>query len=202
MVREFKITKKQKSFIDSCSDEVLYGGAAGGGKTYAQIMDAFIKAVTYPGIRQIIFRNSYPELNRSVILNALSLIPKELFTYSGTEHRMRFYNSSLIEFGYLATDSDVTNYQSAEYDIIRFDELTHFSEYQYRYMRSRLRGANSFPKQIKSSTNPGSRGHGWVKAMFIEKGEPNVPFRDGEMTRVFIPARVGDHSFLTSADPG
>lgn len=202
MVREFKITKKQKSFIDSCEDEVLYGGAAGGGKTYAQIMDAFIKAVTYPGIRQIIFRNSYPELNRSVILNALSLIPKELFTYSGTEHRMRFYNSSLIEFGYLASDSDVTNYQSAEYDIIRFDELTHFSEYQYRYMRSRLRGANSFPKQIKSSTNPGSRGHGWVKAMFIEKGEPNVPFRDGEMTRVFIPARVGDNSFLTSADPG
>lgn len=202
MKRSFRITKKQSEFIAAEADEVLYGGAAGGGKTYAQIMDAFIKAVKYPGIKQIIFRNSYPELNRSVILNALAVIPKELYTYSGTEHRMRFYNSSQIEFGYLASDSDVSNYQSAEYDIIRFDELTHFSEYQYRYMRSRLRGANKHPKQIKSSTNPGSRGHAWVKEMFISKGEPGKVFSDGEMTRIFIPARVTDNLFLTDADPG
>lgn len=202
MTREFEITKKQKAFIDAKEDEVLYGGAAGGGKTYAQIIDAFIKAVTYPGMRQIIFRNSYPELNRSVILNALSVIPKELYTYSGTEHRMKFYNSSLIEFGYLASDSDVTNYQSAEYDIIRFDELTHFSEYQYRYMRSRLRGANSFPKQIKSSTNPGSRGHAWVKSMFIDSSAAQKSSSDGNIKRIFIPARVGDNLFLTKADPG
>lgn len=202
MKKSFRITKKQSEFISSDADEVLYGGAAGGGKTYAQIIDSFLKAVKHPGIKQIIFRNSYPELNRSVILNALSVIPKELYTYSGTEHRMRFYNSSQIEFGYLAADADVSNYQSAEYDIIRFDELTHFTEYQYKYMRSRLRGANKHPKQIKSSTNPGSRGHAWVKEMFITGKEPGEKFYDGELSRIFIPARVSDNFFLIKDDPG
>lgn len=198
---KYSVTKKQKAFIDSACDEVLYGGAAGGGKTYAQIIDAFLKAISYPGIKQIIFRNSYPELNRSVILNALALIPRELYSYSGTEHKMKFYNSSLIEFGYLASDADVSNYQSAEYDIIRFDELTHFSEYQYRYMRSRLRGANSFPKQIKSSTNPGNKGHAWVKDMFIAPSEPGREFLEEGMKRIFIPALVTDNKFLTESDP-
>lgn len=202
MKLDLNVTKKQKSFIDSAADEVLYGGAAGGGKTFAQIIDAFLKAVTYPGIKQIIFRNSFPELNRSVILNALALIPTELYSYSGTEHRMKFQNSSLIEFGYLAADSDVSSYQSAEYDIIRFDELTHFTEYQYRYMRSRLRGANSFPKQIKSSTNPGSRGHAWVKEMFITGAVPGKERCIDGLKRIFIPARVTDNHFLLQSDPG
>ena len=60
-------------------------------------------------------------------------------------------------------------YQSAEYDVIRFDELTHFTEFQYLYLMSRVRGANRYPKQIKSSTNPGGVGHGWVKRLFIDR---------------------------------
>lgn len=202
----FSVSKKQKAFIDATEDQVLYGGAAGGGKTFAQIIDAFIKAVSYPGIKQIIFRNSFPELNRSVVLSALTLIPKELYSYSQQSHKMTFKNGSIIEFGYLAADSDVSNYQSAEYDIIRFDELTHFTEYQYRYMSSRIRGANKFPKQLKSSTNPGSRGHAWVKERFVTPHKPGEAFSlevsEGiYQTVIFIPALVQENKFLMEADP-
>jgi phage terminase large subunit len=114
---------------------------------------------------------------------------------------MQFNNGSLIEFGYLSSDSAVTQYQSAEYDIIRFDELTHFTEYQYRYMLSRVRGVNNFPKQIKSSTNPGQVGHKWVKDRFIDCMPPNTVTEFDGRTRVFIPAKVEDNKFLMQSDP-
>ncbi len=199
---KFRITRKQREFINAKEDEVLYGGAAGGGKSYGQIIDAFLKAMQYPGIKQIIFRNSFPELNRSIILTAQSLIPKKLYTYSSVTHKMNFINGSFIEFGYIASDSDVSNYQSAEYDIIRFDELTHFTEYQYKYMRSRLRGVNDFPKQIKSSTNPGSRGHAWVKEMFIVPSPPGKRFNKDDTSFLFIPALVTENKFLMKSDKG
>ena len=93
-------------------------------------------------------------------------------------------------------------YQSAEYDVIRFDELTHFTEAQYVYLISRVRGANSYPKQIKSSTNPGGVGHGWVKERFVDAAERGRPFlgKDG-MTRIFIPALLDDNRFLREGDP-
>ena len=202
MKYEFKITRKQQKFINAKEDEVLYGGAAGGGKSYGQIIDSFLKAVKYPGIKQIILRNSFPELNRSIILTAQTILPKELYTYSSTGHKMEFVNGSFIEFGYIASDADVSNYQSAEYDIIRFDELTHFTEYQYKYMRSRIRGVNKFPKQIKSSTNPGNRGHAWVKEMFISASTPGKSFIKDGTSFLFIPANVKENLFLMKSDPG
>ncbi|MBE7063819.1 MAG: hypothetical protein E7390_08570 [Ruminococcaceae bacterium] len=195
------VTKKQAAFIRAGEDEVLYGGAAGGGKSYGQVVDAFLYAMQYPKSRQLLLRSSFPALERSLILTALDIIPKALYTYSSTKHKMRFTNGSLLEFGFLAADTDVTAYQSAEYDVIRFDELTHFSEYQYLYMISRLRGTSGYPKQMKSTTNPGSRGHGWVRARFITPGNPETPFSsDGDRTRIFIPARVVDNRFLMEKD--
>ncbi|MBO4898447.1 MAG: terminase family protein [Clostridia bacterium] len=198
---DIKLTKKQKQFIDADCDEVLYGGAAGGGKSFGQIVDAFLCALKYEGIKQLILRTSFPELERSLILTAQEIIPKTLCSYNAAKHRMTFKNGSVIEFGYLSNDSAVTQYQSAEYDIIRFDELTHFSEYQYMYMQSRIRGVNNFPKQIKSSTNPGSVGHAWVKERFIDIAPPGEPVKIGGRTRVFIPAKLTDNGFLMESDP-
>jgi len=195
---EIEITPRQSEFISATAGEVLFGGAAGGGKSFGQLVDALLFALRYPGSKQLILRRTLPELEKSLVRCALELYPQELFSYVSSKHEGRFRNGSVIDFGYCDSENDVYRYQSAEYDVIRFDELTHFTEQMYVYLISRVRGANSFPKQIKSSTNPGGIGHSWVKARFIDIGCPNVE----HLGRIFIPSRVYDNSFLMKHDPG
>ena len=85
--------------------------------------------------------------------------------------------------------------------MIRFDELTHFTEFQYVYLISRLRGVNNFPKQVKSSTNPGNIGHAWVKARFIDPAPPETLIETPSGTRIFIPSKVDDNKYLMESDP-
>jgi hypothetical protein len=113
---------------------VLFGGAAGGGKSYGQIVDALLFALKYPGSKQLILRRTFSELDKSLIRTSLSLYPREIYTFNSSSHTGRFKNGSCIDFGYCATENDVYQYQSAEYDCIRFDELTHFTEMQYVYL--------------------------------------------------------------------
>lgn len=198
---DISLTRRQKRFIDATATEVLYGGAAGGGKSYGQCIDAFLFAIQHNGSKQLILRKTFAELEISIIRTMLSVYPTDICRYNASSHTFRFTNGSIIDCGYIGTDNDVTRYQSAEYDVIRFDELTHFSEYQYTYMLSRVRGANNFPKQVKSSTNPGSIGHQWVKARFVDCLVPDVEKKIDSTTRVFIPAKVTDNRFLMDSDP-
>jgi hypothetical protein len=153
------LTPKQKLFIDAKADEVLFGGAAGGGKSRGQLYDAFLYALCHRASKQLILRRTYPDLERSLIRAALEIFPPKVFRYSDSKHRGAFINGSVIDFGFCDNEKDVLRYQGAEYDTIRFDELTHFSEDMYLYLISRLRGANDYPKQIKSTANPGGVGH-------------------------------------------
>ena len=114
--------------------ETLFGGAAGGGKSHGQLLDALRFAVCYPGSRQLMLRRTMPELERSLVPTALRLYPQCIAKYKVSEHRWDFANGSALEFGYCDAESDVTRYQSAEYDVIRFDELTHFTESQFTYL--------------------------------------------------------------------
>lgn len=200
-VMELTLTEKQRRFVQSECDEVLYGGAAGGGKSFAQLADALIFALKYPGSKQLIMRRTYPELERSLIRTSRELYPVRICEYNARLHLYMFRNGSMIEFGSCEYESDVIKYQSAEYDVIRFDELTHFTEYQYLYLMSRVRGVNSFPKQVKSSTNPGGVGHSWVRARFIDIGPAGKVINTLKGSRIFIPARVNDNSFLIKKDP-
>ncbi len=198
----FSVTRKQKAFIDATESEVLFGGAAGGGKSYGQVVDALLFALKYPGSKQLILRRSFAELDKSLIRTSLSLYPRGIYSFNSSTHTGRFTNGSIIDFGYCAAENDVYQYQSAEYDVIRFDELTHFTESQYVYLISRVRGANSYPKQVKSSTNPGGIGHGWVKARFVDPSPAGKSFiGDDGMNRIFIPALLDDNSFLSRGDP-
>ena len=202
MEYSISVTEKQKRFIDATECEVLFGGAAGGGKSYGQMVDSMLFALRYPGSRQLVLRRTFPELEKSLIRTSLALFPREIYSFNSSSHVGKFKNGSIIDFGYCATENDVYQYQSAEYDVIRFDELTHFTEAQYVYLISRVRGANSYPKQIKSSTNPGGVGHGWVKERFVNAGKRGVAFtgEDG-MSRIFIPALLDDNRFLCHGDP-
>ena len=199
---EFEVTPRQRAFLEAGADEVLFGGAAGGGKSYGQLLDALLYALRYPGSNQLILRRSFPDLERSLVRVHLQFYPKKTYRYTASLHRGVFANGSVIEFGYCDAENDVYRYQGAEYDTIRFDELTHFTENQYLYLLSRLRGANSYPKQVKSSTNPGGVGHGWVKERFIAPAPPETEFRAGNRTRIFLPSRVQDNPFLMKNDPG
>ncbi len=197
---EISVTPKQKKFLSATADEVLFGGAAGGGKSYGQIVDALIYRVKYPGSKQLILRRTYPELDKSIIRRTLALYPKSIYKYSPSSHTGTFTNGSIIDFGYCDSENDVYRYQSAEFDVIRFDELTHFTKDMYVYLISRLRGTNGYPKQMKSSTNPGGIGHKWVKERFIDIGMPGVEHSVPEGKRVFIPSLATDNTFLMKSD--
>ena len=200
---DLSLYPKQIEFVNATgkADEILYGGAAGGGKSYGQICDALIYAMQYPGSRQLILRRTFAELEKSIIRTSLELYPTEIYQYHQAYHRGRFVNGSLIDFGYCDNEHDVFQYQSAEYDVIRFDELTHFTEYMYLYLMSRLRGVTNYPRAMKSSTNPGGIGHSWVKRRFIDIGEPQKIHKTEEGKRLFIPATVFENTALMKNDP-
>ena len=198
---ELNLTPRQWAFVSAEADEVLFGGAAGGGKSFGQLADALLYALRYPASRQLILRRTYPELEKSLIRSALEIYPKSLYTYNKSGRSGRFSNGSILDFGAVDQESDVYKYQSAEYDVIRFDELTHFTEQMYVYLISRCRGANNFPKMIKSSTNPGGVGHGWVKNRFVDIGEPDKVYSFTAGSRLYLPARVQDNRFLMERDP-
>ena len=203
---EISITKKQQCFIDSVAFETLFGGAAGGGKSYGQLVDGFLYALKYPKSKQIIFRSTFADLEKSLIRTSMDWYPLSIADYNSSKHTWKFKNGSIIDFGYIQYEKDVYQYQSAEYDVIRFDELTHFTEFMYTYLISRCRGANPYPKRIKSSTNPGGVGHNWVKERFIDIGMPNTvhtcKLETGETTtRIFIPSLVQDNKFMLEYDP-
>lgn len=205
-------------------DELLYGGAAGGGKSEATIWDALKYALQYPGSRQVIFRRTFPDLQRSIITRTLMAYPKEIGKYNQRTHEWMFPNGSVIELAYWDNDNNYMNYQGAEYDVIRWEELTQFEEAWYKYMLSRCRGSKPYPRSVKSTTNPGGVGHSWVKKRFIDIGPPEeihaVPELDDSgnplywpdnmpnagqpiiRKRIFIPANVFDNAALLDNDPG
>ena len=195
------LTKRQEAFVRADASEVLFGGAAGGGKSFGQLADALQYALRYPRSKQLILRRTYAELEKSLIRTSQGLYPRGIYKYNAGNHMGKFANGSVIDFGYCATEGDVFQYQSAEYDVIRFDELTHFTEFQYVYLISRLRGVNGYPKQVKSSTNPGGVGHAWVKERFIDPAPAGEVFAATGGTRVFLPSRIDDNDFLLRGDP-
>lgn len=191
------LNPKQKLFCQARTRYIGYGGARGGGKTHVLMRKSFGGAVHYAGLRVLIVRREYPELEQSIILPMRRLIPPEAARYHAGMRMFFLPNGSTIRFGHYGSGDDA-EYQGQEYDWIFLDEATQFTEAQFRTLGACLRGASPVPRRMYLTCNPGGIGHLWVKRLFIDR-----VYRDGERAEdyTFIPATVEDNPQLLRASP-
>ncbi len=188
--------RKQAEFFASRAKYTAYGGARGGGKSWALRRKLVAICLRYAGAKCLLIRRSYAELKA----NHLSQFIEEyggFIKYSDGDKCISFPNGSRIFFGYCSSDRDVLRYQGQEYDIVAIDEATQLSEYQFSIFGACVRGVNDCPKRIYLTCNPGGVGHAWVKRLFIDRD-----FRGGENPDdyLFIQALVTDNEALLKSD--
>jgi predicted phage terminase large subunit-like protein len=187
---------KQAQFLLFDGKEGLYGGAAGGGKSDCLLMAA-LQYVSEADYNAILFRRTFTDLS---LEGALIERAKDWLCgvpgvhWSEQLHKFTFPSKATLSFGYLEYEKDKFRYQGAEYQFIGFDELTQFTETQYRYLFSRLRKLknNPVPLRMRSASNPGGVGHDWVKQRFLTEGP--------SFGRVFVPALLEDNPFLNQEE--
>ena len=192
-----KPSERQKQFFASRARYTAYGGARGGGKSWALRRKLVGLCLRYAGIRCLLVRRSYAEL-KSNHVHPLLAEYGELITYSEGEKRLSFPNGSTITLGYCGSMRDCLRYQGQEYDVIAIDEATQLSEHQFSIFKACLRGVSDVPRRMYLTCNPGGVGHAWVKRLFIDRD-----FRPDENSNDyrFIPAQVYDNPTLMQADP-
>lgn len=191
----------QTDFLAASETDVLYGGAAGGGKSYAMLVDP-LRFAHRGAHRALILRRSMPEL-RELIDKSRELYPKAFpgCKYKEVEKLWNFPSGAKIEFGFLERDADVYRYQGQAYSWIGFDEITHqATEFSWNYLASRLRTTDpEIIPYMRCTANPGGVGAHWVKKRYIDPSPPNESFKGSDgLSRKFIPARLDDNPYLAS----
>ena len=199
MSREMRMeppSEKQRLFMRAKEKYVIFGGARGGGKSWAVRWKAVLLCGKYPGIRVLIMRKSYPELLENHI-KPLQAQLSGVARYNSLTHEIRFPNGSSIKFMFCGKDSDLMKIQGHEYDVIAIDEATQMTEYQIKTVMACLRGANSFPKRMYMTCNPGGPGHQYIKRLKERR------FRSDENPAdyVFIQSLVTDNKALMEKQP-
>ena len=209
VVINYKPTPKQAMFHASKANEILYGGAAGGGKTKALIMDALFRTMQWPGTTACVFRRSYRELEDTDIKEALASYPEAIAKYNAGRHEFQLINGSKILFRHCENEADRFKYSGIEIQFLYFDELTSFEQTVYDFIKTRLRAKKSLGVVpiVRSASNPGNIGHGWVKKMFVDAG-PYMSIQEqkiysetlhkSRMIRTqYIPALATENPFIT-----
>ena len=192
-------TGPQTDFLAAPERDVLYGGAAGGGKSYAMLIDP-LRFAHRAAHRALILRRSMPEL-RELIDKSRELYPKAFpgSKYKEVEKLWNFPSGAKVEFGFLERDADVYRYQGQAYSWIGFDEITHLpTEFGWNYLASRLRTTDpKITPYMRCTANPGGVGATWVKKRYVDPHPPNESFTgEDNLTRKFIPARLEDNPYL------
>lgn len=193
-------SEPQWQFFLSTAKYTCYGGARGGGKSWSIQRKAPLGAYNYPGIRILILRREYGDMENSIITPMLKILAPNTYSYNKTDHMINFTNGSQIKFGNMPGYCAAVEgkYQGQEYDWLFIDEATQFLESEFRGLAAIVRGANKIPKRVYLTCNPGGPGHNWVKRLFIDR-----KFKTGENPNdyVFIKATVDDNKDLMESNP-
>jgi phage terminase large subunit len=189
---------KQEAFLSASTKHIGYGGARGGGKSWAVRNKAIRLCLHYKGIKVLIIRRTYPELINNHITPLQEMLPISIARYNKTDKIFKFFNGSIIKFGYANNDNDLSQYQGSEHDCIFIDEATQMQEMWIKKIVACCRGVNNFPKRIYYTCNPGGASHGYFKRIFIDK-----KYEDGENPEdyTFIQALVTDNKALMRSQP-
>lgn len=217
---ELKLHQKQGLVLQSKATEILFGGAAGPGKSHLMRVAAIVWCAAIPGLQVYLFRRIHADLVKNHMKGPTGFpalladwVESKFVKINYTDNEIKFGNGSAIFLCHCQYESSVTKYQGAEIHVLMIDELTHFSDEMYRFLRGRVRMVgveppqllkNLFPRIVNGS-NPGGVGHNWVKSTFIDSAPPfevhKTEPEEGGMLRQFIPALLADNPSMTLDDP-
>jgi len=190
---------QQRAFFLCTARHVAYGGARGGGKSWAMRRKFVLLALRHPNLQLLLLRRTLPELME----NHGRPLQRELAgiaSYNAGSRAFLFRNGARIRLGYCDREADVYQYQGQEYDVIGLEEATHFTEAQMQFLCTCNRSTGAgFPPRMYYTCNPGGVGHAWVKRLFIDRRYQNS---EAAEDYAFIPARVYDNKVLLARDPG
>lgn len=188
----------QEAFLRARARHIGYGGARGGGKSWAMRTKLLLLGGAYEGIQMLLLRRTLPELNENHVLPLLRQL-NGVAKFNNQRKEFLFPNGSRIKLGYCAAEKDVYQYQGQEYDVIGMEEATHFSDDQRIFLTTCNRSIRAdFSPRMYYTANPGGVGHAWFKRLFIDRRYQN---KERAEDYVFIPARVYDNKVLMRSNP-
>jgi len=191
--------ERQAEFFCANARHIAYGGARGGGKSWAMRRKMVLLALSHRNLNLLLLRRTLPELRENHVVPLLREL-NGIAKYNAAERVFRFPTGSRLKLGYCDNANDVYQYQGQEYEVVGLEEATHFTEEQMRFLTTCNRTTRSdFPPRMYYTCNPGNVGHAWVKRLFIDR--EFLP-QENPADYTFIPARIWDNKVLLRADPG
>lgn len=193
-----KPNPRQMEFFKARAKYICYGGARGGGKSWAMRTKMVMLCGRYPGIKCLLLRRTLQELKENHVRQLQSLLYGAA-KYSTEDKTFTFPNGSILKMGYCDREPDTRQYQGQEWDVVGLEEATHFTETQYDDLTLCVRSTRTdFSPRMYLTCNPGDVGHAWVKRLFIDRDYKDTENPDDY---VFIPAKVWDNAVLMRNNP-